>query len=120
MWLSITGRSGSACVSWPQGKSVGSISEPKSETEVKLHKKLNAFALFCAGSALPFAAQAQQPAPLSQPQAQPAPVAGVPMQQPQAAPAEPAPLPPPKGVTDVSGRWGRSAGSAHRRTQTAS
>jgi murein L,D-transpeptidase YcbB/YkuD len=74
---------------------VGSISEPKSETEVKLHKKLNAFALFCAGSALPFAAQAQQPAPLSQPQAQPAPVAGVPMQQPQAAPAEPAPLPPP-------------------------
>jgi murein L,D-transpeptidase YcbB/YkuD len=70
------------------------MSEPKSETEVKLHKKLNAFALFCAGSALPFAAQAQ-PAPLSQPQAQPAPVAGVPMQQPQAAPAEPAPLPPP-------------------------
>jgi murein L,D-transpeptidase YcbB/YkuD len=70
---------------------------PKSETEVRLHKKLNAFALFCAASALPFAAEAQQAAPPAAPpvQAQQGPASAAPVQQPQPAPAEPAPLPPP-------------------------
>ena len=64
---------------------------------MKLHKTFNAFALFCAASALPFAANAQQPVPAPMPpiQAQPAPVAAAPAQQPQAVPVEPAPLPPP-------------------------
>jgi murein L,D-transpeptidase YcbB/YkuD len=70
---------------------------------VKSHRKFNAFALFCAVSALPFAVQAQQPAapgqgqaPAAQPvqQQQPAPAVAAPVQQ--AAPAEPAPLPPPQ------------------------
>jgi murein L,D-transpeptidase YcbB/YkuD len=80
---------------------MGSKREPKSETEVRLQKKPNAFALFCAASALPFAAEAQQPAshvapPAAPPvQAQQGPASAVPVQQPQPAPAEPAPLPPP-------------------------
>ena len=79
------------------GQKYGSTKEPKSETVVRLYKRFNAFAMFCAGSALPFAARAEQPAPAIQTpaQAQPAPVAGVPAQQPQATSAEPAPLPPP-------------------------
>jgi murein L,D-transpeptidase YcbB/YkuD len=61
-----------------------------------LHKKLNAFALFCAGSALPFAAQAQQPVPAAPVPVQVAPPVAQPPVQPGAiAPAEPAPLPPP-------------------------
>jgi murein L,D-transpeptidase YcbB/YkuD len=59
-----------------------------SETEVNIHSRAKAFALFCGASALPFAALAQQPA------------TGTPMPvQPGAAvappPVEPAPLPPP-------------------------
>jgi murein L,D-transpeptidase YcbB/YkuD len=69
---------------------------------VKLHRKFNAFALFCAGAALPFAAGAQPAAtsgqsqvPTAQPiQPQPAPATVTPLQQP--VPAEPAPLPPPQ------------------------
>jgi murein L,D-transpeptidase YcbB/YkuD len=62
-----------------------------------LHRKFKAIAFFCAASALPFAAQAQQPAPAAQPpvQSQPAPATPVPAQPPQVAPAEPAPVPPP-------------------------
>jgi murein L,D-transpeptidase YcbB/YkuD len=68
---------------------------------VTIHKKFNALLMFCAASTLPFAAQAQQPAPVS---AQPAPVSpqptapmsAAPVQQPLAAPVEPAPLPPPQ------------------------
>lgn len=62
---------------------------------MKLHRKFNAIALFCAASALPFAADAQQPeAPIQGqvPAAQPAPATAAPLQQ--AVPAEPAPLPP--------------------------
>lgn len=63
---------------------------------MRLHKKLNAFALFCAGSALPFAAQAQQPVPAAPVPVQVAPPVAQPPVQPGAiAPAEPAPLPPP-------------------------
>lgn len=85
------------------GQDRGSTSELKSEIDVRLQRKFNAFAAFCAVAALPLAAQAQQPArPIATPaQAQPAPVAGVPAQQPQPAPAEPAPLPPPWTVPDV-------------------
>jgi murein L,D-transpeptidase YcbB/YkuD len=70
---------------------------------VKLHRKFNAFALFCAASALPFAAQAQVQAPIQnqtspaqpvQQQPLPAPATAAPVQQ--AVPAEPAPLPPPQ------------------------
>jgi len=59
---------------------------------VKFHNRVQAAALFCAASALPFAAFAQQPAAGSA--APPAPVAQQPV-QPQAVPVEPAPLPPP-------------------------
>ncbi len=68
---------------------------------MKLHRKFNAFALFCAGAALPFAAgaqptaPAQTQAPAAQPiQPQPAPATVAPLRQP--VPAEPAPLPPPQ------------------------
>lgn len=64
---------------------------PASETAVTFHKRFHAIALFCAASALPFAAYAQQ-------QQQPTGPAATPVQvQPSAQPAapEPAPLPPP-------------------------
>jgi murein L,D-transpeptidase YcbB/YkuD len=71
----------------------------RSETAVKLQTKFNSLTLFCAGSALAVAAQAQQP------QTAPAQVqapAAAPVQQPQVAPAEPVPLPPPLwSVSDV-------------------
>ena len=59
--------------------------------------KFRAIAAFCAVSALPFAAEAQQPVPV---QAAPQPVqvkppVAAPLQPPVAAPVEPAPLPPP-------------------------
>ena len=97
VWLSVTGSAGSACVLWPPGKGMGSDYRPKSETDVKLHRKFNAFALFGAASALPFAAQAQQPgAPVQGqvPASQQAPAAAVPAQT--SDPAVPAPLPPPQ------------------------
>ena len=62
---------------------------------MKFHNRFNAFALFCTASALPLAAEAQQPSASA-----PAPVQ---IQPPTAAPvAEPVPLPPPLwGVSDA-------------------
>jgi murein L,D-transpeptidase YcbB/YkuD len=67
------------------------------ETAVKLTNRFKAFALFCAGSALPYAASAQQPGPAtaSPVQAQVQPQAATPPQQTPAPVAQPAPLPPP-------------------------
>jgi murein L,D-transpeptidase YcbB/YkuD len=71
----------------------------KSEAEVKFPNRFNAFTLFCAASALPFAANAQQPAPAPAmtPVTAPAkvqPNAAAPAQEAVPAVAEPAPLPP--------------------------
>jgi murein L,D-transpeptidase YcbB/YkuD len=67
---------------------------------VTFGKRFNAFATFCAASALAYPAQAQQPAAPPRPvQIQPpAPQAAAPAQQQTTAPAvaEPAPLPPPQ------------------------
>lgn len=67
------------------------------ETAVKFSNRFKAFALFCAGAALPCAAWAQQPAP---PAASPVanqvqPQAATPAQLTPPPPAQPAPLPPP-------------------------
>jgi murein L,D-transpeptidase YcbB/YkuD len=67
---------------------------------VRFQKRVKALALFCAGSALAFAAHAQQPQTVSpvrpvQSQPQPQPATVTPQQAP-AAPVEPAPLPPPQ------------------------
>ena len=65
---------------------------------MRFQTKFKAFALFCAVSALPFAAQAQQAAPASgapQPARVQPPAAAPAVQQPALPAAEPAPLPPP-------------------------
>jgi murein L,D-transpeptidase YcbB/YkuD len=61
----------------------------KARADVKFRIKSNAVALLLAGSAVPFSAQAQQPAPAPPAQAQ------QPAVQPAPAVVEPAPLPPP-------------------------